>query len=76
MGNLKKLHAIAIDVGDKDGLSNSNKELSRVLNDNGLANTFEIYDGDHTNHIALRVETKVLPFFSNNLTFEKKDHHK
>ncbi len=74
MGNLKKLHAIAIDVGDKDGLSNSNKELSRVLTDNGLANTFEIYDGDHTNHIALRVETKVLPFFSNNLTFEKKGH--
>jgi S-formylglutathione hydrolase len=74
MGNLKKLHAIAIDVGDKDGLSNSNKELSRVLTDNGLANTFEIYDGDHTNHIALRVETKVLPFFSGNLTFEKKRH--
>ena len=73
-GNLKKLHAIAIDVGDKDGLSNSNKELSRVLTDNGLANTFEIYDGDHTNHIALRVETKVLPFFSGNLTFEKKSH--
>ena len=74
MGNLKKLHAIAIDVGDKDGLSNSNKELSRVLTDNGLANTFEIYAGDHTNHIALRVETKVLPFFSDNLTFEKKGH--
>jgi S-formylglutathione hydrolase len=76
MGNLKKLHAIAIDVGDKDGLSSSNKELSRVLTDNGLANTFEIYDGDHTNHIALRVESKVLPFFSNNLVFEKEKHHK
>jgi S-formylglutathione hydrolase len=74
MGNLKKLRAIAIDVGDKDGLSNSNKELSRVLTDNGLANTFEIYDGDHTNHIALRVETKVLPFFSDNLTFDEKGH--
>jgi S-formylglutathione hydrolase FrmB len=74
MGNLKKLHSIAIDVGDKDGLSNSNKELSRVLTDNGIANTFEIYDGDHTNHIALRVETKVLPFFSDHLTFEKKGH--
>jgi S-formylglutathione hydrolase FrmB len=74
MGNLKKLHAIAIDVGDKDNLSSSNKELSRVLTDNGLSNTFEIYDGDHTNHIALRVETKVLPFFSDNLVFEKKAH--
>jgi hypothetical protein len=31
VSNLKKLRAIAIDVGDKDGLSTSNKELSRVL---------------------------------------------
>jgi S-formylglutathione hydrolase len=76
MGNLKKLHAIAIDVGDKDGLSTSNKELSRVLTDNGVTNLFEIYDGDHTNHIALRVESKVLPFFSNNLAFEKEGKHK
>lgn len=72
MGNLKKLHAIAIDVGDKDGLAASNKELSRILTQNDVANTFETYDGDHTNHIADRVETKVLPFFSRNLSFEKR----
>jgi S-formylglutathione hydrolase len=71
IGNLKKLHAIAIEVGDKDTLVASNKELSRILTQNDIANTFETYDGDHTNHIALRVETKVLPFFSNNLSFEK-----
>jgi hypothetical protein len=47
-----------------------------VLTDNGLANTFEIYDGDHTNHIALRVETRVIPFFSENLAFEKVSRHK
>jgi len=76
ISNLRKLHAIAIDVGDKDGLSASNKELSRVLTQYDLQNTFEIYDGDHTNHIALRVETKVLPFFSNALTFEKEARHK
>jgi S-formylglutathione hydrolase len=69
--NLRKLHAIAIDVGDKDNLSSSNKELSSVLSQFDLANTFEIYDGDHTNHIAARVETKVLPFFSEKLAFEK-----
>ena len=62
--NLKKLKAIAIDVGDKDGLAGSNRELSRVLTGFGIANSFETYDGDHTNHIAERVETKVLPFFS------------
>jgi enterochelin esterase-like enzyme len=67
--NLKKLHAIAIDVGDKDGLRNSNQELSRILAQYGISNKFEIYDGDHTNRIAARIETKVLPFFSAQLLF-------
>ena len=70
ISNLKKLHAIAIDVGDKDGLSPSNKELSAILTQYDIPHVFEIYDGDHTNHIALRVETKVLPFFSKNLKFK------
>jgi enterochelin esterase-like enzyme len=70
ISNLRKLHAIAIDVGDKDGLSSSNKELSGILTQYDIPHIFEIYDGDHTNHIALRVETKVLPFFSKNLKFK------
>jgi S-formylglutathione hydrolase len=76
VANLRKLHAIAIDVGDKDGLSTSNTELSRVLTQYDIPNVFEIYDGDHTNHIALRVETKVIPFFSQNLASDKAGHHK
>jgi S-formylglutathione hydrolase len=67
ISNLKKLHAIAIDVGDKDGLSSSNKQLSEILAQYDIPHVFETYDGDHTNHIALRMETKVLPFFSKNL---------
>lgn len=70
ISNLRKLHAIAIDVGDKDGLSSSNKELSGILTQYAIPHVFEIYDGDHTNHIALRVETRVLPFFSKNLKFK------
>jgi len=65
--NLKRLRAIAIDVGDKDGLADSNKELSRMLTEYGIEHSFETYDGDHTNRIAARVETKVLPFFSSHL---------
>jgi S-formylglutathione hydrolase FrmB len=76
ISNLKKLHAIAIDVGDKDGLSKSNRELSRILTDYDIPNVFEIYDGDHTNHIALRVGNNLLPFFTKNLTFDKEAHHK
>jgi S-formylglutathione hydrolase FrmB len=70
--NLKKLDAIAIDVGDKDGLAASNRQLSEVLTQYGIRNSFELYEGDHTNRIAARVETKVLPFFSNHLEFAAK----
>jgi S-formylglutathione hydrolase len=70
--NLKKLDAIAIDVGDKDGLAASNRQLSDILTQYGIRNTFELYEGDHTNRIAARVETKVLPFFSNHLEFGAK----
>jgi S-formylglutathione hydrolase FrmB len=67
--NLKRLHAIAIDVGDKDGLAASNRQLSEILTRFDIPNTFELYEGDHTNRIAERVGTKVLPFFSANLSF-------
>jgi S-formylglutathione hydrolase FrmB len=70
--NLKKLDAIAIDVGDKDGLAASNRQLSETLTQYGIRNTFELYEGDHTNRIAARVETKVLPFFSKQLDFATK----
>lgn len=69
IANLKKLHAIGIDGGDKDGLAVNNLELSRILTQYDVLNAFELYDGDHTNRMALRVETKVLPFFSSNLSF-------
>ena len=64
--NLKTLH-IGIDVGDKDGLAASNRELNRVLNGYGIRTAFEVYDGDHTNHIVDRMEKVVLPFFAKNL---------
>jgi S-formylglutathione hydrolase len=58
--NLKKLR-IGIDVGDKDNLAASNRELNRVLRGYGIETAFEVYDGDHTNHIADRMERNVLP---------------
>ena len=58
---------IGIDVGDKDGLAASNRELNRVLNGYGIQTTFAVYDGDHTNHIVDRMEKVVLPFFAKNL---------
>ncbi|MGD1096510.1 MAG: alpha/beta hydrolase [Bryobacteraceae bacterium] len=67
--NLKKLRAVGFDVGDKDVLLAANKDLNRVLTQYDIAHSFEIHDGDHTNRMAMRFETKVLPFFSHNLSF-------
>jgi S-formylglutathione hydrolase len=72
VSNLKRLNSIAIDVGDKDGLAPSARELSRVLTQYNIQHTFEIYDGDHTNRIAARVETKLLPYFSDHLFSDRK----
>jgi S-formylglutathione hydrolase len=66
--SLKTLR-IGIDVGDKDTLAASNRELNRVLKGYGIQTSFEVYDGDHTNHIVDRMERVVLPFFAKTLAF-------
>jgi S-formylglutathione hydrolase len=75
--NLKKLHAIAIDVGTKDGLMPSIEQLDKKLTEFGIAHTFQTYEGNHISGIQMRLEDKVLPFFSKNLVFSargKKAH--
>jgi S-formylglutathione hydrolase len=67
--NLKTYRAIAMDIGTKDGLLAANKQLELAMTRFGVVHTYEEYDGDHTNRRAERVETKVLPFFSNALSF-------
>jgi len=71
VGNLKKLHAIAGDVGTSDGLMASNKQLEEAFTNFGVNHKFETYDGDHTNHVKDRIEGSVFPFFSQNLSFKK-----
>ena len=67
--NLRQYKAIGMDVGNQDGLAASNRQLSDVLSEFGITHSFETYDGDHTNRIAERMGTKVLPFFSEHLAF-------
>lgn len=75
--NLRSLKDFALDVGDKDhSITDTTKVLDQVLTSYKIAHFFEVYEGDHLNHIADRIETKVLPFFSKNLSFEKNPHHK
>ncbi len=69
IADLKTLRAIAFDAGDKDlGIAGTIKVLDRILTGYKLPHGFEIYDGNHVNHIADRIEAKMLPFFSEHLS--------
>ncbi len=68
--NLRQYRAIAIDVGDQDGLRADAGKLHDVLDKYGIANSFEIYEGTHTSKVADRFQNHVLKFFSQNLCFQ------
>jgi S-formylglutathione hydrolase FrmB len=68
--NLRQYRAIAIDVGDKDGLQVDAGKLHDVLDKYGIANSFEIYQGTHTSKVADRFQNHVLTFFSRSLCFQ------
>jgi len=70
IANLKQYHAIALDVGDQDGLRVDAGKLHDVFDKYGIANTFEIYPGTHTSAVADRFQNHVMPFFSRNLCFQ------
>lgn len=67
--NLKKYKAVKIDVGLQDGLLGGNRDMDASLTRLGVKHVYETYEGDHTNRVRERFETKVLPFFSENLDF-------
>ena len=67
---LRRYRAIAIDVGDQDGLRVDAGKLHDALDQYGIANTFEIYPGTHTSDVAVRFQEHVMPFFSRTLSFE------
>ena len=75
--NLRSLKAFGLDVGDNDhGITVTTKELDRILTTYKITHSFEVYSGDHLNHIADRIEMQVVPFFSKNLSFDTSKHHK
>jgi hypothetical protein len=72
VGNLRRSRAIALDVGDQDGLRTDTGKLHDALDIYGIVNSFEIYPGTHTSNVAVRFQDYVLPFFNKSLSFE--DH--
>jgi enterochelin esterase-like enzyme len=67
IGDLKRYRGISLDVGDEDGLRGDTRRLHELLDQYAIPNTFEEYDGDHTNRLGDRFQHHVLPFFSRNL---------
>jgi enterochelin esterase-like enzyme len=70
--NLRQYRAIAIDVGDQDGLKVDTGKLHDVLAAYGITHDFEIYPGTHTSDVAVRFQEHVMPFFSRTLSFQQK----
>ena len=67
IADLRTYRAVAMDVGDQDGLRGDASALHDALEAYGLAHMFEIYPGTHTSKVADRFQNHVMPFFSRSL---------
>jgi S-formylglutathione hydrolase FrmB len=69
--NLLRLRGIVVDYGEHEEFSHIRlgvRALSEELASRNVPHMFEVYpDGDHVSHIRQRIETRVLPFFSQTL---------
>jgi S-formylglutathione hydrolase FrmB len=70
IGELRRYRAIAMDVGDQDGLRVDAGKLHDIFDANGLTTSFEVYPGTHTSKVADRFQNHVMPFFSRTLSFD------
>jgi S-formylglutathione hydrolase FrmB len=64
---LRRLKAIAFDMGTRDNLISGTIALDRVMTEQGLTHTYETYEGDHLSGVADRIVTRVMPFFAKHL---------
>ena len=71
VGNLRRYAAIGIDVGDRDGLKDDAARFHAALDRYGIANSYDVYPGDHVSGVAGRVQDRMMPFFSKALVFGK-----
>jgi hypothetical protein len=69
--NLKKMKAIRMNAGTQEPLLQPNRDMDQALTAAGVTHTFEIFEGDHNGQVGVNFETKVLPFFSSQLSFSK-----
>ena len=69
---VESLNGLAFDAGDQDkGIAAAITTLDKALEKYGVEREFEIYEGDHINRVAERIETKTMPFFAEHLVFDE-----
>ncbi len=68
--NILQLTAIRLDCGNQDENRTANYNFSTRLASIGIENTFESYEGGHSDKLEERMKSKVLPFFSKYLEHE------
>jgi len=66
--NLQRLYAIAVDAATKDAPIASNQQLHEALTRLKIPHYYEEYEGGYAENVRERIGTRVLPFFSRNLT--------
>ncbi|MXO70831.1 alpha/beta hydrolase [Alteraurantiacibacter buctensis] len=66
---VRQYRAVGLDVGNRDGLVRDTTLMAEAMRALGVPTEFEVYDGDHTNRLAFRMQDNVLPFFGRNLDF-------
>jgi hypothetical protein len=68
ISNLRQYAAIGMDAGTQDHpIVDTVGTLDRVLNEYGIAHAYAVYEGNHINRVAERLEKTVLPFFAKTL---------
>jgi S-formylglutathione hydrolase len=71
--SLKRMRAIGFDAGTQEAsISATARALHETLDRYGITHAFEIYEGNHINRVAERIEKTMMPFFSANLEFDAK----
>jgi S-formylglutathione hydrolase FrmB len=70
--SLKQMKAIRMNAGTQEPLLQPNRDMDEALNRAGIVHTFETFEGDHNGQVGLNFATKVLPFFSQQLSFTGK----
>jgi hypothetical protein len=72
--NLARLRGFAFDVGTQDEFPHTvsgARALDATLKQSRIPHIFEEYEGNHGNKIGERIMSKVMPFFSAVLVFDR-----